>query len=165
MELEDELINEDEKEKPSRPDNRIKDLADKVRTTAEERDKEASEKATALAEKDAAKKETEFYKNFNGIASKYEGSIEFQDKIKEKVDAGYDLEDATVAILNREGRLTTPAAPVPPRESPAGGSATTTLMSGDEKALSDMSTVEKREALMQIERESGGVSQILRRGL
>lgn len=155
-----------ELEPDKRNDKRYKDLADKVKTTAEERDQIAEEKAKAEAEAQAAKKEAEFYKGFNTVASKYEGANEYQDKILEKVNAGYDIEDATVAVLNKEGKFNPERSePSVSPQSPAGGSATTTMTSGDEKPINEMSRDEKREALEQIERESGGVSQILRRGL
>src|SRR6185295_13064716 len=100
-----------EQPKPARSDNRFKDLSEKVETTAKERD-------DFRAEAEKAKKDAEFYKGFSTTASKYEGATEFQDKIKEKVDAGYDLEDATISILAKAGRLNAPQAQ---RESPAGG--------------------------------------------
>lgn len=160
--MEDEIINEDEQEKPARPDNRFKDLSDKVKTTAEERDAEKLKAEKAEADKNAAKKDVEFYKNFNTTASKHPGATDYQDQIKEKVDAGYELEDATVSVLAREGKLTNSSVQ---RDSPAGGSAATAMKSGGEKELSEMTRDEKRAALEEVERESGGVSQILRRGL
>lgn len=153
------LIKDDEQEpvveKPDRSDNRFKDLADKVKTTAEERD-------ASKAEAEAAKKEVEFYKGFSKVSSKYEGAADYQDKILEKVNSGYDLEDATISVLAKAGKLTN--APVQ-RESPAGGSATTTMNQGGEKTIAEMTKAEKREALMQGEAESGSLTKILRRGL
>lgn len=161
--MEEEIINEFEaEEKPPRSDNRIKDLSEKVKTTAEERDKFAQEKADAEAAVQAAKKETDFYKGFSAINSKYPGASEYQDKILEKVNAGYEMEDAAISILAKEGKLTTPAERV---ESPAGGSAATSMANPDDKPLAEMTRDEKRAKLEEIERETGGVSQILRRGL
>ena len=145
-----------EEEKPTRSDNRFKDLADKVKTTAEERD-QATAKATAL------EKELEFHKGFSKITSKFSGASDYEDKIKEKVLAGADPEEATVAILYKAGKLDMGNAPAP-RNSPAGGSAATTMTSG-EKELKDMSREEKREALIQLESETGAVTQMLRRGI
>lgn len=161
----DELTNDDEQgttevetteEKPSRSTNRFKDLSDKVETTAKERD-EATAKATAL------EKELQFHKGFSKITSKFSGASEYEDKIKEKVLAGADPEEATVAILYKAGKLDMGSAPAP-RQSPMGGSAGTTMTSG-EKSLGDMTTAEKREALIQLEQETGAVSQMLRRGI
>ena len=139
----------------TRSDNRFKDLADKVKSTAEERDA-ANAKIVAL------EKENEFHKGFSKVASKYEGAADYQDKILEKVNSGYELEDATISVLAKAGKLTN--APVQ-RESPAGGSATTTINNGGEKTLNEMTHAEKREALIQAENEGGGISKILRRGL
>lgn len=135
--------------------NRFKDLADKVKTTAEERD--------ALKVSDAAKaKEIEFYKGFSKVSSKYEGATDYQDKILEKVNSGYDLEDATISVLAKAGKLTN--TPVQ-RESPTGGSATTNMNQGGDKTIAEMTRAEKREALMQSEAESGSLTKILRSGL
>ena len=151
-ELEPEL--EPEK-KPARSDNRFKDLSDKVELTAKERD-EATTKATAL------EKELDFHKGFSKITSKFSNASEYEDKIKEKVLAGADPEEATVAILYKAGKLDMGQAPKP--NSPAGGSAGTTMTSG-EKDLKDMTREEKREALIQLEQETGAVTQMLRRGI
>lgn len=159
--MSDDLINDDEPvtpvvEKPDRSDNRFKDLADKVKTTAEERD-QATAKALTL------EKELDFHKGFSKITSKFSGASEYEDKIKEKVLAGADPEEATVAILYKAGKLDMGNAPTP-RNSPAGGSAATTMTSG-EKDLKDMTREEKREALIQLESETGAVTQMLRRGI
>ena len=154
-----ELTNENEPVTPAvetRSDNRFKDLADKVKTASEERD-------AAKAEAEANKKEVEFYKGFSKVSSKYEGAADYQDKILEKVNSGYDLEDATISVLAKAGKLTN--APVTRKESPTGGSATTTMNQGGEKTLSEMTHAEKREALLQAEAENGGITKILRRGL
>ncbi len=151
-------INKEPESGGDKNNNRFKDLADKVKTTAEERD-------AANAAKEAAEKELNFYKDFSKISSKpeFQAAPEFQEKIKEKVLAGNNLEDATFAVLGKAGKLGN-AAPVQ-RESPAGGSATTTMNQGGEKTIAEMTRAEKREALMQGEAESGSLTKILRRGL
>ena len=154
-ENEEEIKAEEPEEKPSRSDNRFKDLADKVKTTSEERD-QATAKATAL------EKELEFHKGFSKITSKFSNASDYEDKIKEKVLAGADAEEATVAILYKAGKLDMGQAPTP-RSSPAGGSASTTMTSG-EKNLSDMTQAEKKEALIQWENETGGLTQALKTG-
>lgn len=155
------LINDNdqiiEEKKPDRSDNRFKDLADKVKSTAEERD-------ASKAEADAAKKEVEFYKGFSKVSSKYEGAADYQDKILEKVNSGYDLEDATISVLAKAGKLAN-ALVVSVKESPTGGSATTNMNQGGEKTIAEMTRAEKREALMQGEAESGSLTKILRNGL
>lgn len=156
------LINDDEEdiaeperpaEKPTRSDNRFKDLSEKVELTAKERD-EATAKALA------AEKEVEFYKGFSKVSSKYEGAADYQDKILEKVNSGYDLEDATISVLAKAGKLQN--APVQ-RQSPAGGSASTAIQAGDDKPLGEMTRAEKRAALEETERtEPGSLSKTLR---
>lgn len=127
-------------------------------------DKEVAEKARAEAEAKSAKleKDTEFYKTFNQISSKYPESTNFQDKIKEKVDQGYDLEDAAVSVLNKEGKFTQVNQPIV-RPQAEGGSSITNVSEGD-KSSNEMNQGEKLEALRELER-SGELSQILRAGI
>ena len=146
-----EIIKDDEQEqeqepekKPARSDNRFKDLSEKVELTAKERDE-------ANAAKLAAEKEVEFYKGFSKL--KYQDAADYQDKIKEKVLAGYDMEDAAISVLAKAGKLNAPQAQ---RESPAGGSASTAMKSADDKPVSEMTTAEKREKLMEWERTNPG---------
>ena len=142
-----EINNDDsEAEKKPRMDQRIeKALSEKAKA------EEDAEKANKTAEKhkleaETAKKDLEFFRNFNTVSTKYEGAAEFQDQIKEKVSAGYDLEDATVAVLNKQGRFVPPPPTPQPKESPAGGSAITNLSKGS-KSVSDMSQEERRAIL------------------
>ena len=144
---------EAEVEQVNKQDKRIKDLSEKVKLTAEERDEQTKllqEKETLLA---TATKEVDFFKNFTPLTSKpqYAAAGEFQDKIKEKVMAGYEVEDATISVLAKEGKLTTPQPPPLPKENPAGGSAVTTIKGGGEKAISEMTRDEKRTALVEAE--------------
>lgn len=148
-------INKEPESGGDKKDNRFTDLSNKVKTASEERD-------TAKAETDAAKKEVEFYKGFSKVSSKYEGAADYQDKILEKVNSGYDLEDATISVLAKAGKLQN--APVQ-KESPTGGSATTNMNQGGDKTIAEMTRAEKREALLQGEAESGSLTKILRRGL
>lgn len=153
----DELIKENEEvietpevevEKPNRSDNRFKDLSEKVKTTAQERDELAAK--LALMEK-----ENEFRKGFTKVASKYEGASEYEDKILEKVNSGYDLEDATISVMAKAGKLQN--APQQ-RSSPAGGSASTAIQSGDDKPVSEMTMAEKAEKIREWERTNPGES-------
>ena len=124
--------------------NRFEKLSEKVITTSKERD-EALSKAQADAEaKVKAEKERDFYKDFSANVSKYPGASEYQDKILEKVNAGYSTEDAMVAVLVKEGKFTSETIQ-PDRPQVEGGSATT-QMSGD-KSIHDMTTAEKFAAL------------------
>jgi len=146
----------------NRPDNRFKDLSDKYAKEAEARKQEAEARVKA-------EKEVEFYKGFTPLASKYQNAAEYQDKIKEKYLAGngaFDLEESTVAVLGKEGKL--PSTPVMeqarPKESPVGGSAPTTLRS-QEKTYAEMDKSEKRDELIRLEQETGAISGLFNRTL
>ena len=119
-------------------EKRIKGLSQKVKVTSDERDK-------LVIERDTAKKEVEFYSSFSNATDKYPLAKDFKDKIKEKVLAGYTVEDATVAVLASEGKLT---ATPPATESPAGGSAVNPPSSGGPKPLEEMTREEKREEVL-----------------
>lgn len=141
LELEEENINKVEK--------RIKTLSEKVKLTSEERDELAKAKETLEGEKTSLSKERDFYKGFNQISTKYPGASEYQDKILEKVNAGYDVEDATISILAKEGKFT-PAETRTETENAAGGSASTTINSGD-KNPQEMTQDERRAKLLDME--------------
>lgn len=132
-------------------DKRIKNaLSDRdlAKKEAEENAKLAEEAITKRAE---AEKERDFYKGFATVASKYQNAAEYQDEIRKKVMLGYDVEDATVSILAKEGKFTPPVAPPPPRDNPAGGSAANQIKSGEQKAVGQMTLQEKLTALKEAE--------------
>ncbi len=115
--------------------------------------KEAEEAKAQLEQKLAdSEKENKFFSSFSDSIAKYPQAADFKDKIKEKVMAGYDVEDATVAILSREGKFTQSSAPQPVVSSPLGGSASTSMQNGGVKTHSEMSREEKRSALMEAEK-------------
>lgn len=163
-ELELDLSLDDETENiTNRANERITNLSSKVRDTAKERD-DATAKAEAEAQaRQEAEKERDFFKDFSGISAKYEGAPEYQEQIWEKVKSGYSVEDATVSVLNAEGKFT-PAATVIEASPAAGGSAVTPPLSGAEKALDEMTRDEKRAQLQEAER-TGELAKILARGL
>lgn len=136
----------DNNEEINREKDRNKKLADKVKSTSEERDAQTKAREEAEARATASQKDVEFYKNFNTLSSKYSGANEYQDKIREKVMAGYDMEDAAISILAKEGKYT-PAVPVVERESAAGGSASTAIRGGDGKTPQEMTQAERKSAL------------------
>lgn len=142
----------EDQDEVSKAEKRIKSLSDKVRVASQERDDLATAKTQLEAEKATLAKESTFYKDFNTIMPKYQGATEFQDKIKEKVMAGYDIEDATVSVLNKEGKLN-PAPITERRESPAGGSSINQIRSEGEKTIEEMTRDEKRAKLMENEGE------------
>jgi len=141
------LLDDPAQETINREQKRNKDLAEKLRQKGEEGEAVAKAKEESDAKLASALKDAEFYKNFSTVSSKYTGASDFQEQIREKVNAGYDLEDATVSVLNREGKFS-PSVTAPIKAgSPAGGSATTTMKGGGDKELSEMTKEEKREAL------------------
>jgi hypothetical protein len=129
-------------------EKRIKDLSRKVKLTSEERDekdrllKEGGEQLATIS------KERDFFKDFSGNIAKYPQATEYQDAIKDKVMSGYTVEDATVAVLAKEGKLTMEVPPLAPKDNPAGGSAITNI-GGGEKSISEMSQEERRAALVE----------------
>ena len=143
-------------------EKRIKDLSEKVKTTSEERDSLLKAKQQLEIERDSVSKERDFYSKFSDSTAKYAGANDYKDKILEKVKAGYDVEDATVAVLAREGKLS-PAAQVVEKDTVAGGSATTAMKGDGNKSLSEMTKDEKRQALMEGD-SKGELERVLRYG-
>lgn len=139
--------------------NRFQQLSEKVKVTSQEKDEITAAKQKIEAENALISKERDFYKGFSTNISKYPNATQFQDKILEKVKAGYDMEDAMVAVLNKEGKLT--AQPPEPKPAPQveGGSAPTATIGNSEPKTMD----EKRKALMDADRR-GELESILRGG-
>lgn len=146
--MEEEEINESgtEVEKKPRMDQRVEKALSEKAKAEEAAAKEAKAREKAEREAEAAKKDLEFFRNFNTVSSKYQGASEYQDQIREKVAAGYELEDATVAVLNKEGKFVPPPPPPQPKEFPAGGSAVV-HSSKSNKSVAELSQEERREIL------------------
>ena len=142
--------------------NRFEKLSEKVITASKERDDANAKVETETEAKLNAEKERDFYKDFSANVSKYPAASEHQEAILEKVKGGYTTEDAMVAVLNKEGKLT-PAEPeaTPEPEAPQveGGSAVT-VQEGD-KTLDKMTPEEKLTALGEADK-SGALVQALR---
>lgn len=134
----------------TRKDKKYKSLSEKFETSEKEKADLSKAKEEAEAKALALEKEVEFSKGFNTVSSKYQGASEYQDAIREKVLAGYDLEDATVAVLNKEGKFT-PAQQVEERVSIAGGSASTSITYSGDKKPEEMSRAELKGALQDLE--------------
>ena len=149
LDLDLDLEGQDIEKKVDRYQKRYKDLSSKVELTTKERDEQTKLNETLTSEKDAALKERDFYASFADSMAQYPQAKDFKDKIKEKVMVGYTIEDATVSVLSKEGRLTG-AAPES-RPSPAGGSATTTPPQSGKKPIGEMTREEKRQALIEAE--------------
>lgn len=143
-------LNEDNSEEITRKDSRIKTLSDKVKSTAEERDALAKAKEESEAKAMAAQKDADFYKGFNQTSTKYPGSNEYQDKIREKVALGLDIDEATMLVMAKEGKYTPPVVPIE-RESAAGGSANTSMKGGEDKSPDKMTQAERLSALLEAE--------------
>lgn len=144
-------------------EKRFRDLSEKVKVTAEERDALLKAKQELEMERDNISKERDFYSKFSDSTAKYTGAHEYKEKILEKVRAGYDVEDATVAVLAREGKLNAQVAQVAERDTVAGGSATTAMKGDANKSLSEMTKEEKRQALLESS-SSGELERVLRHG-
>jgi len=138
--------------------NRFEKLSEKVITTSRERDEALAKVQTEADAKLNAEKERDFYKDFSANVSKYPNASEYQDKILEKVKIGYTTEDAMVAVLAKEGKLTSEV-PQPLSPQVEGGSAATQM--GGEKTLETMTADEKFAALTEIDK-TGDLAKALR---
>ena len=142
------MADENEIIEPSESERRIKQLSDKVRLTAEERD----EKDRLLKEKGVEnielQRERDFYAGFTDVVAQNPAAKDHKDDILAKVKGGYTVEDATFAVLGKAGKLNTPA---PEPESPAGGSSApvTPPQGGTGKSVQEMTQQERRTALLE----------------
>lgn len=141
-----ELDLEDDKEDIKRKDKRLTDLSEKVKLTSKERDDLAELNKTIAAEKEAAIKERDFYQSFADSASQYPQAKDHKDEIKSKVLSGYTVEDATISVLAKAGKLVPPKVE---RETSAGGSAINPPPRDGVKSLHEMTRDEKRQALIE----------------
>lgn len=141
--------------------NRFEQLSEKVIVTSKERD---DAKSIADAEKQArlnVEKERDFYKSFSQISSKHPEAANYQDQILERVNKGYDPEEAALAVLAKEGKLgSAPTEIHTPSIQVEGGSAITTLEGN--KSVHEMSTDDKLAALMQADK-TGELSDLMKR--
>ena len=138
-------------ERDNKIEKRIKDLSEKVRLTAEERDEQKHLLEEKISANENLQKENSFLNSFGDTLGKYPEASSYKDKIKEKVLKGYSVEDATISTLASEGKFNPPTQPVPPVENPAGGSAITPTLTGGQKSISEMSREEKRAKLIEAE--------------
>lgn len=139
---------EEETAKELEVKNRYKKLSEKVIQEKREKDELA---AKAKAEEEArmnAEKERDFFKGFSSNLPKYPQAAEHQDKIWEKVKAGYDAEDAIIAVLAKEGKF---AQGQTHTEIAAGGSAGNQITEPKTKTLAEMSADEKLQMLAEAE--------------
>lgn len=135
-----------ENENISRSEERVRDLSAKAKAAYDERDAAKADADATKAKLAELEGNLKFTEEFSGVTSKFPQATELKDKIREKVKAGYSTEDATVAVLNAEGKLT--AQPEPRVAIAAtGGSAPVQLPDGGVKRPGEMSQVERRAAL------------------
>lgn len=133
--------------------NRFEKLSEKVIFTAKERDDALAKIKQEEEARAKLEKERDFFRDFSKISVAYPAASAYQDKILEKVNAGYSAEDAALAILAKEGKLQAPPSPpTPPPDNVAGGSAAT-IIADQEKSPEEMSKEEKRSALLELEKQ------------
>jgi hypothetical protein len=133
----------------SETEKRIKQLSEKVRLTAEERDEKDSLLQQQSAKIAEVERERDFFASFSDVVASNPAAKEHKDEILAKVRSGYTTEDATFAVLGKAGKLPSQI-PLPP-DSPAGGSADTAPSSGGAKEVRDMTQAEKLSALRALE--------------
>lgn len=141
--------------------NRFEQLSEKVIVTAKERD-DATARFKAEAEnRSKAEKERDFYKDFSQVSSQHPSAVAFQEQILEKVNKGYSTEDATLAVLAKEGKLGgSPQQVTFQSSNPAGGSAATAMSDTGGKTLKEMTREEKRNALNDALNDGSNIFQI-----
>ena len=143
---------------------KVKDRFAKLSGDYSQTKKEKEEVETRLKVETEAKtqleKERDFYKSFSQISSKHPEASNYQDQILERVNKGMDTEEATVAVLYKEGKLNV-SAPQVDLGNIAGGSAPNTP--GVEKDFRDMSLEEKRDVMLELERTGELERALLRR--
>lgn len=131
--------------KQTETEKRIKQLSEKVRLTSEERD----EKDKVLKERDAKiaelEQENSFSSSFSEILGTYGEAQSHREDIRAKVRSGYTVEDATLAVLAKAGKLGGNKMTASPQV--AGGSAATTMASTGNKEVKDMTQAERRAQL------------------
>lgn len=131
--------------------NRLEKLSEKVIFTAKERDEANAKTQVEVEARSKAEKERDFFRDFSKLSGQYPAAHEYQDKILEKVNSGYSPEDATLAVLAKEGKLGGSIKPIT-QQSPAGGSSAT-MMAEFDKAPSEMSREEMKSKLMELENQ------------
>lgn len=128
-------------------------VKERIKTYSQKTKEAYSARDEALARAQAAEKERDFVLGFTEQVTKFPSASAFKDAIKEKVDAGYSMEDATITVLAREGKYTPPEPPQPPPAPAAGGSAPNQQLDVSPPSIADMQREEKRARLMEADRD------------
>lgn len=149
----------------TKTEQRIKSLATKVADEARQKEEAQSKLEEAQNARLVAEKKLEFVTAFSEVSGKYQGANDFRTEIEDKVSKGYSVEDATVSVLNANGKLIPTAeqgitvAPI----TAGGGSAATALPNTAERPASELTREEMREELMKPER-AAELERLLRQG-
>lgn len=154
-------IESQEEKKLQVKDRFAKLSSDYSRTQKEKEEAEAKLKAAEEA-RTKAERDVEFFKNFSQVTSKHPEASNFQDQILERVNKGMDTEEATVAVLYKEGKLGGIQAAQAPQDvgKVAGGSAPNTPSA--DKDFYDMNLEEKRNVMNELEK-TGELERLLAR--
>ena len=136
-------------EQPSEAEKRIKQLSTKTKEAEEAKTVAEQARQEAEAKTVAAERKSAFLEGFTDIVSENPAAKEFKAQMEEKVLGGMSIEDAKFAVLGKAGKLnqTTQA------ESPAGGSATTSVTLPGNKSVKEMTPDERRAALEDAEKK------------
>lgn len=130
-------------------EDRMRNLKQREVDALRKVEEESKAKQEALDKLATLEKDTSFLNTFTDITAKFPTASEFKDKIKEKVNAGYSVDDATVAVLVAEGKYTPPVARA---ENVSGGSAPNQITNQSTKTVTDMSGSERWDALREAEK-------------
>ncbi len=129
--------------------NRFEQLSEKVILTSKERDELKSAKDVLQGENSNLTKERDFYKSFSAISSKHPEAANYQEQILERVNKGYDPEEAALAVLAKEGKLGNQTVQVTHETVTAEGGSAPTIIQGN-KPIGDMKPEEKFDALSKL---------------
>lgn len=143
--------------------NRFQQLSDKVKTEAQEKEKAQAEAKTQAEKVAALEKKAAFLETFSTLSFQHPEAANYREQILERVNKGYDPEEATLAVLAKEGKLGSQGTQQVFQPTIEGGSAMTQMSEGD-KSTKDMSQDEKLLALQELEK-SGELTQALRAGI
>lgn len=136
-------------EEKNQLEERQKNLVADKKAAEAKAEAEAKSRQEADAKVALLEKERDFLNSFSDSIAKYPSAPEFKDKIKEKVMAGYSVEDATISTLHSEGKLSSTPTPM---GNVTGGSSATQITNQGSKTVQEMNSVERWDALREAER-------------
>src|SRR3990167_212937 len=142
---------DNEIEKESKVEKRIKDLSEKVRLTAEERDAERKKLEEYTSKTKELERERDFFSSFSDIVSSNPAAKDHKDEILAKVKGGYSVDDATFAVLGKAGKLGHQEQRIDVGQVAGGSAAVNQPVLGGEKSIHEMTRDEKRAKLLEAE--------------